>query len=529
MVSPGGSFLNPLGRQARYLNQRRGAPVTLGPFTGGINTLSDAAAVADNELVDCVNFELDVDGSLKCRPPIKLGPDLSGTWTERIIVLGVASLPTGMFVIGSNTNGVYKLSGGVWTLITNTFQAACMVQYKDKAWLFAKPSSGTPGGSWDGTTFTAIAAMPKCEAATVYKERVYTAPGITSTTNTARLTFSAVADPTTWNGADFFDVSPGDGQKLIDLIVFNNNLLLFKEHSTFTLGYDTKPADAAITKISNKVGASGPRCVVNAESDIFVYHNGDVYELVNFNWVQVNLKVPFTYDPSAPSTRDLPVFMSLFGSRIIVRYYNNIYVLDLRTRVWTRWASADSVLHNFGPLVAFPSNVSVNINDLYYAGSSILSNKNVFVLTDGYDTITTESSPISCTVTTKNYTMQVPYRFKRLYWWGIEAVTNKDVTGIATPVVLGFQSSWGDLLDVTWNDVGTWDSPLTAPYATSTIVATSGSTLRRFFKFMKGMRFRQINFQVILQSDGSLNDGPAKLYTLDIFTTTGENVTKAVS
>lgn len=528
-MAGGQGYLNPAGRQARYLNLRRGAPVKLGPFTGGINTSSDAAAVADNELVDCINFEVDIDGSLKCRPPIKTGPDLSGTWTERIIVLGVAVLPTGTFVLGSNTNGVYRLSGGVWTLVTNTIQAACVVQYKDKAWLFAKPGSANPGGSWDGTTFTAVAAMPKCEAATVYKERIYTCPGLSSTANTARLQFSAIADPTTWNGADFFDVAPGDGQKLIDLIVFNNNLLLFKEHSTFTLGYDTKPADAAIVKISNKVGASGPRCIVNAESDIFVYHTGEVYELVNYNWVQVNLKVPFTYDPTAPSTRDLPIFMSLFGSRIIVRYYNNIYVLDLRTRVWTRWASADAQLHNFGPLVAFPSNVSVNVNDIYYAGSSILSTKTVYIFSDGYDTTTVESVPITCSVLTKNYTLELPYKFKRLYWWGIDAVTNKDVTGIVTPVVLGFQASWGDLLGNTWNDLGTWDNPLAAPYAISTVVATNGSTLRRFFKFQKGMRFRQINFQVKLTSDGSLNDGPAKLYTLDMFTTTGENVVKAVS
>jgi hypothetical protein len=404
-----------------------------------------------------------------------------------------------------------------------------MVQYKDKAWLFAKPGSANPGGSWDGTTFTAVAAMPKCEAATVYKERVYTAPGISATTNTARLQFSAIADPTTWNGADFFDISPGDGQKLIDLVIFNNNLLIFKEHSTFSLGYDTKPADAAIVKISNKIGASGPRCVVNFENDIFVYHTGEIYELVNFNWVQINLKVPFVYDPSTPSTRDLPVFMSLFGQRIIVRYYNSIYVLDLRTRVWTRWLSADTELHNFGPLVAFPSNVTVNVNDIYYAGSSILSSKKVFIIADGYDTVTAESSTIKCSITTKNYTLDIPYKYKRLYWWGIEAVTNKDVTGIATPVVLGFQASWGDLLDVTWADLGTWDNPLSAPYAITTIVATSGSTLRRFFKFMKGMRFRQINFQVTLQSDGSLNDGPAKLYTVEIFTTTGETVVKAVS
>lgn len=506
-----------------------GHPTKLGPFTGGINLLSDAAAVADTELVDCVNFELDIDGSLKCRPPIKLAPDLSGTWTERIICLGVVVLPNGTYVLGSNTNGVYRFSSGAWTLITNTIQAACVIQYKDKAWLFAKPGSANPGGSWDGTTFTAIAAMPKCEAAAVYKERVYTCPGISSTGNTARLTFSAVTDPTTWNPADFFDVSPGDGQKLVDLVVFNNSLLLFKEDSTYALAYDTKPVDAAITKISNTVGVTGPRCMVNSQSDIFVLHEGDVYELVNFNWVQINLKVPFTYDPTTPSTRNLPIFMSLFGQRILVRWFNNIYVLDLRTRVWTRWQSVDPELHNFGPLVAYTSDVTVNTNDLYYAGSSLLSSKHVFVIADGYDTTTSETSLINCTVLTKNISLELPYKFKRLFWWGVDAVTNKQVIGTASPVMLGFQSSWDDLKYVPWNQLGTWDSPLAVPYSATTIVPTSGSTLRRFYKFMKGMRFRQINFQVQLQSDGTLNDGPAKLYTIEFFASVGQKVPKAIS
>jgi hypothetical protein len=48
-----------------------GAPIQVGPFIGGLNTFSDATAIADNELTVCENFELDLDGSLKSRPPIE--------------------------------------------------------------------------------------------------------------------------------------------------------------------------------------------------------------------------------------------------------------------------------------------------------------------------------------------------------------------------------------------------------------------------------------------------------------------------
>ena len=40
-----------------------GAPIQVGPFVGGLNTFSDATAIADNELTVCENFELDLDGS----------------------------------------------------------------------------------------------------------------------------------------------------------------------------------------------------------------------------------------------------------------------------------------------------------------------------------------------------------------------------------------------------------------------------------------------------------------------------------
>jgi len=47
-----------------------GEAIQVGPFVGGLNTFSDETAIADNELVVCNNFELDLDGSLLSRPPI---------------------------------------------------------------------------------------------------------------------------------------------------------------------------------------------------------------------------------------------------------------------------------------------------------------------------------------------------------------------------------------------------------------------------------------------------------------------------
>src|SRR5678815_430439 len=166
-----------------------GQPLRLGPFTGGMNTLSDPSAIADSELVDSNNLELDIDGSLICRPPIQEVLNNAG-FAERILLIGVALLGGNIYVIGTNSGGVYRWTSNTWTLITNTFTATCMVQYADKIWLIAKPGSANPGGSWDGTVFTAVAAIPKGSAAVVHKERLYVVPGVTTAANSSRLTFS---------------------------------------------------------------------------------------------------------------------------------------------------------------------------------------------------------------------------------------------------------------------------------------------------------------------------------------------------
>src|SRR5258708_828194 len=108
--------------------------VRLGPFVGGLNTTNDPSSVADNELVALSNLELDIDASLVSRPPIATVADLTGTWTERIVAIGVGASSSGDYIIGSNTNGTYYFFAGAWTVITNTVKAACMVQYADVVW-----------------------------------------------------------------------------------------------------------------------------------------------------------------------------------------------------------------------------------------------------------------------------------------------------------------------------------------------------------------------------------------------------------
>lgn len=509
-----------------------GQAIRLGPFIGGINSLSDASAIADVELVECKNFELDVDGSLICRPPITEILDNS-SFTERILLLGISLLNGSVSIIGSNSDGVYKWVSNSWSLITDTFTATCMVQYMDKIWLIADPSSTNPGGNWDGTTFTAVSAMPKGNSAVIHKERLFVVPGSNASINSSRLIFSNPGNFSTWTSTDFIDISPGDGQELIDITVYQDNLLLFKQDSTYVLAYDTKPAEAVVRQISTTLGTTKAHCVVNYENSVFVYHQGEIYEIVNYDFNRINTKVPFLFDPTSPGGAAFKedIFLSVFGDRLLVRYFNRIYVYGLRTRTWTRWESANDKLHYFGPIVSFPSDISNTINDQYFAGSCVVTSKNLIRIDNGFDSLTVEqdlsnTTNITCSITTKNYDLAVSHKFKKLFWWGADVLTGNTVTGIVNPVVAQFKTTWDQMSSKTWDELNTWDFPLVDLSSISTPVTSGTNVLRKFVKFPKTLRFRQINFTVSLTSAGSTVDGPARLYSITIIAETRATVTQ---
>lgn len=719
-----------------------GEALRLGPFTGGLNTTSDPSTIADVELAECTNFEQDLDGSLKSRPPFK---EIFGhhTFTNRILFLCEAIFGSDHYLICSNSTGVYYFLNGAFTLITNTFEAGAAVQYADKVYLVPKPGSGS-GGKWDPSAgFTAVAAIPKGQAAVVHKERLYVCPGIKSTADTSRLKFSDASNLDSWPVNNFIDIRQGDGTKLVDLTVYQDNILLFKEQSTSILSYDTNPADAFLRPVSNSIGVNRQFNVVNYENQVYIFSGGWVYEITNLDFLRLNVKIPFIRDDTVPSAfADEFIFISLLEDRLICRYYRKVYVYGLRTRTWSEWSSNKDTLHYFGPIAT----VRHATGNEYYAGSCISNTTTAVkfldkqtstdteqafnttaVVTDSYTRTTSSSlgtsdtghtytnsggaagdfstdgskavhsagsvsivryskidnvsianfdfthtfqtdklatgagqvielhgrhtdlsntlklkvefttvqavffdlikvvggvstslasgtigglvhavnkqftarfkgtgsvlqvkvwdtlvgqpvgwnasvsdssitsagsliflsilaagntnvlpvlfkfdnlsiinsdlvtTAITCIVKTKNFDMATSHQFKRLWWWGVDCITNNSVTGIATPVTSSFTVSWDDLANYTWDQLNTWDQPLNAPTLVQTVRTTGMGVVRQFIKFDKGLRYRQINFTVILSTVGSTIDGPAKIFTMTVLTRPAQVVGKAVS
>ncbi len=520
-----------------------GQAVKLGPFIGGINTASDPSAVADNELVDAVNFELDLDGSLVCRPPIVETVNNFLSWTERIVFIGSATLGGVNYVIGSNSDGTWAFDGTTWTLIRVNLHASIALQFQDLLFVVAQPGSVNNGGFWDGAVWTTDANMPKGESAVFHKARLFIAPGLLQGGAAAhQLKYTdpipiAAPTPLVWGVANVISVGQGDGQNLVEVIIYNDNLLLFKRDSTYVFAYDVQPIDAVLRKVNSKIGVTYRHCVVQYENSVFIYHEANIYEVINYDFQRVNFKVPFALDTSAPSTRAELVFLSLLGDRLIVRYFNSIYAYGLKTKTWTRWDSASVDLRNFGPLVAMPKTTIVGTPDLYYAGSSLLSVRKDFVIADGYDASTFEKNlagtpfDIVCTVLTKNYDLSDTMHYKRLFWWGIDVVSMRDVVAIANPINAVNTVRWSQLAGMTWGSLAavTWGSPLSSVISVETDVVDTSTIGRKFIKLLNSMRWRQINFRVTLLCNGTTAQGPARLFSLTAIVGLKQTVVKQVS
>lgn len=512
-----------------------GQALKVGPFIGGLNTASDPTAIGDAELTVCTNFELDEDGSLRSRPPFKESAGHAG-WTERIVCLCEAIFGTDHYVIGSNTNGVYHLLDGVWTLITSTVQAYTAVQYADQVYIVPKPGSANPGGKWSPSGgFVAVAAIPQGSAAVILKERLYIAPGISATTNPSRLKFSNASNFEVWTGTDFIDVSQGDGSKLIDLIVYQDGLLLFKNNSTFVLTYDVRPSDGIVREVSPTIGVPKQYCVTSYENQVYLFHGGWVYEIIGNDFHRLNTKVPFLRDPTAPTSfAGEDTFISLLEDRLIVRFLKKIYVYGLRTRTWTEWSSVKDVLHYFGPIIT----IRPSTGNRYYGGSCLTANKttiqffDVIAATTKEETIGPIYSLITCTARSKNFDLAVPHQFKKLFWWGVDVTTNNSVKGTFTPVVVSFAVTWGQLAAYTWGQLApnTWGQLLTTVPSLVSNISTGTGTARRFIRFTNQVaRFRQGNFEVELTTEGSIADGPARIFTYTLITESKQATPRTVN
>lgn len=512
-----------------------GTPVKVGPFVGGLNTFSDASAIGDNEVASLVNFDVDLDGSLVSRPPFVQFNAGTGA-NNNLFLLGYFRWTDGNnYLLASNSNGLYYFLSGVWTLIsTQGAGATAYVQYQNKAWIATPQGSANSGFSWDPTgggagTLTSIANMPKGSSAIIYKERMFIAVGSSALANTSRLYFSQPGDlsnATGWPSSNFIDVRSGDGQDIVDICIFQDTIVVFKTASTYIFAYDSSPAKGSVRIVSPSIGIGFLHCWAVYENSLVVYHNGSVYAVTNWQYEKLNIKVPFAYINAHVSSNTIGVTVSLLGDRVVVRYYDSYYVFGMKTRAWTTWSSS-ILVDQFIKNPVFDSTTGMA---QYFAGSCLNTVRALYSFKDGYTL--TDSESMACSVRTKTMDFNIGYAFKRLFWWGSDVLTKVSMGANVTPVAYTTQVTWNDLLAHNWGDLlgHSWQQPLSVTIDVSDSISISNASgARQFLRWLKSLRFRQVNFSLNGTVTGISTDSPIRIFSLTAYVTNHENVPKKIN
>ena len=316
--------------------------MTLGPFGKGLNTFSDPSAVPEDGLVELLNMELDLDGSLVSRPPFhdtEIGLPLGGTGS--MVLLGLYYTPLGAeyLIASEGVTSTYYLSGGTWTLLSSTFAATAMVQFDDKAWLLSPVGEVDPGGYWTPSGgFVAEPNMPHGTVIVAFKFRLWVAQGEQAATNGSRLYFSKLLGVTPfWPASpEFIDIARGDGQNIISIKVYYEALLIFRTASIYRFQYGSDPATGTIEVSIPNVGLDSRWSVAASENYFYFTYDDNAYEYLNGRVQLLSSAVEFQAVSQSLSL-SIARSVSVFNNRAIFAYFDTLYVFSLITRTWSRW------------------------------------------------------------------------------------------------------------------------------------------------------------------------------------------------
>lgn len=309
------------------------------------------------------------------------------------------------------------------------------------------------------------------------------------------------------------------------MILYADTIVVLKQSSTYIFSYDTKPAAGQVRQISSTIGVAGRDCIFEYENNLYLLHGKSVYTMINWNYQVLNLKVPLNRVNSRPDELTVPFVMSRINDRLILRYYDSYYVFGLKTQVWTTWTTPRSL----GKFIQVPID-TVNLTpDKFLAVSTWTTIESMYSFIEGYTTDREENFDFS--VVSKTFDFDSPFTYKRMFWWGADTIANSQFTATVFPISYGRRLTWGEAKLRTWGAAKsfTWARPADITIREVSIRNAGGTRSRTFIKFLKGIRFRQVNFQLNGSTDSLSPRAPLRLFGITAFVDIKAKVSQTVN
>lgn len=134
---------------------------------------------------------------------------------------------------GASNAQLYQSTGGNFTAIGSANLTNSKPVWFETANDIIFGFNGTEEVDWDGTTVTKNrSGVPLGKYAKWFHNYLFVA---NTATNPNRLFWSNLGDPTTFSGANFIDVNPGDNDQIMGLAPFQDELLVFKRNTVWSI------------------------------------------------------------------------------------------------------------------------------------------------------------------------------------------------------------------------------------------------------------------------------------------------------
>ena len=366
---------------------------------GSLTTASNASVIPDNALTQLKNFDFTQEKTLIKRRGMQV---LSWDYPSQLNTMA-ATQPDGvLWVIGKfskHTGGssddyvVFTDGAKVW-YTTYSGYSAVELTVGGAAIANAKYAvQGNDGDLYIITTSTIRKWDPAAAANAVsaqasragtkavwFKERLFVIYTEGTGADPSTCWYSKIADVSAGTGfpaANSFLVGGEDGQYNIDLIVFNDQLFIFKNRSVYVLSADGDPSTWVLRQLHPYLGAAGKNTAVVIEGLLYYLSNEGVYRTdgVTFDEISAPIKdqiggYSYTYVDGAS------ISAVLYNDKYVLNrplVGNDMLVYDTYTEQWTSW-DFPAAIQPYGMIVMYSGsaerlvvgNSDVNHNTLWY-------------------------------------------------------------------------------------------------------------------------------------------------------------------
>lgn len=518
-------------------------------FSGGLNNVVDATSVTPKEQSVLNNLEPDGQGGLVQRPTWQYMNDASGPHFF-FDILGTYARGDGVtfLVVQGPANHSYLYNPIDFTFIDTGFVGASgCAQYQNRLYLCSQTASG---GWWGETivgsgtyTFHSLASgatpMPKGDQIVAYKDRLWIAGYGTSDEYTklylSDITTTVGGDINNWPVLNFIYIGRGDGQRITKLWGGPNDLFILRSTSTWYFHYESDPTTGTLALMNATIGADDKRSTSVYQGTLFSLSNASLYQLVGFQWARRNDPHKIALRPIT-GTYGFPRGVSTFGDRIIVFNNGGLYVYYPLQNSWSSWS--ESATHGIPhySVTFHPQSGSDGTNYIFGLNSvAVLSGGNHISTMSEIIPATNTSETITCNFQTGAQSFGTSSHYKVIYWYAIDAISTSLITGkmfnVASSSIV---VTWDTMAaSYTWDLLAmrTWDNPTGTLQHSWQDTAKNPSLLpyRLFYRFSRKQRFNRMYFTISTTSDGSQNTGPVRIFAMNAYVDTREQMPAKVN